>query len=53
LFIFTGLRYDVNVLAVCTLTDIGESGGKMFFKLFTESTFEGSRAAAQKMKKFA
>jgi hypothetical protein len=27
--------------------------GKLFFKLFEESTFEGSRAAAQKMKKFA
>jgi hypothetical protein len=26
---------------------------KGFFRLFTESTFEGSRAAAQKMKKFA
>jgi hypothetical protein len=26
---------------------------KRFFKLFQESTFEGSRAAAQKMKKYA
>jgi hypothetical protein len=26
---------------------------QLFFKLFTESTFEGSRAAAQKMKKYA
>jgi hypothetical protein len=28
-------------------------GEKLFFKLFLESTFEGSRAAAQKMKKYA
>jgi hypothetical protein len=27
--------------------------GKLFFKLFTESTFEGSRAAARKMKEIA
>jgi hypothetical protein len=31
---------------------LGE-GGKRFFKLFGESTFEGSRAAARKMMKFA
>jgi hypothetical protein len=30
-----------------------DEGKKRFFKLFEESTFEGSRAAAQKMKKFA
>jgi hypothetical protein len=30
-----------------------EEGVKLFFKLFHESTLEGSRAAAQKMKKFA
>jgi hypothetical protein len=31
---------------------LGEDA-KRFFKLFTESTFEGSRAAAKKMKEFA
>jgi hypothetical protein len=31
----------------------GREDGKQFFKLFEESTFEGSRAAAQKMKKIA
>jgi hypothetical protein len=30
-----------------------DEGEKRFFKLFQESTFEGSRAAAQKMKKYA
>jgi hypothetical protein len=30
-----------------------DEGKKRFFKLFEESTFEGSRAAAQKMKKYA
>jgi hypothetical protein len=30
-----------------------DEGKKRFFKLFQESTFEGSRAAAQKMKKYA
>jgi CRISPR/Cas system-associated endoribonuclease Cas2 len=30
-----------------------DEGKKRFFKIFQESTFEGSRAAAQKMKKYA
>jgi hypothetical protein len=30
-----------------------DEGNKRFFKIFQESTFEGSRAAAQKMKKYA
>jgi hypothetical protein len=30
-----------------------KEGDKIFFKLFAESTFEGSRAAAKKMKKYA
>jgi hypothetical protein len=32
---------------------LGEGGGQRFFKLFQESTFEGSQAAAETMTKFA
>jgi hypothetical protein len=35
------------------LDEDGNEDGKRFFKLFQESTFEGSRAAARKMKKIA
>jgi hypothetical protein len=51
------LRTDAHTNRSIQVQEISEhdlpSSEKRFFKLFEESTFEGSRAAAQKMKKYA
>jgi hypothetical protein len=47
---FNGLQLSFEAGERCCNEDEDE---KRFFKLFQESTFEGSRAAAQKMKKIA
>jgi hypothetical protein len=48
----TSLRSDIQDTFERNERDLSD-GMKRFFTLFEESTFEGSRAAAQKMKKYA
>jgi hypothetical protein len=52
------VRYPVHMMIAAELDELYEvversldEDGRRFFKLFTESTFEGSKAAARKMKK--
>jgi hypothetical protein len=48
----TGLHIDIQDTSERNESNLNEDA-KQFFRLFQESTFEGSRAAARKMKKIA